>query len=543
MAAKPPQDTSGLGYSYVTPGGMFLRVKNTLSQFSDLFSEFNKYIAPAYHHDRCERSVHMRLYSMNKREFVVVFLAFFACFGLGIFIGLAGPPITSTTMVTGSSLMPNTTGSGSGADYLANGPFVMRTPLMTTYSQQLWLIANIETDNNDDEIFDKSFHVSVGIDGLTVDHKPTTVLRAEHGKNRTRHLSCSRNTCNEFIVLHLGFLDYAHYIITVRFYGLESFHHRYNINSVQFYFKTYNPAFTQIEIWFRFIFLLFTFIVTCWFAHTLRKYPIYDWSIEQRWMSILLPLLLLYNNPIFPLIFLMNSWLPGMIDAILQATFLCGLLLFWLCIYHGLRQNERKILTFYVPKLIVILPLWLCAIVLATWEKCNEMKDPTYSHFVDTENYSGFKTFFYISGAMYLLYLLLLILRAYSELRSMPYFDMRLKFLTLLMLFVLLITLAVTMCRFGFGILEDNFVAQLNTTYKSSAQFMGFYGLLNFYLYTMAYVYSPNGKPLHEATITKDNPAFSMINDSDEEVVYGSDEESRRPLNSSCGKGNDYDSD
>jgi hypothetical protein len=36
--------------------------------------------------------------------------------------------------------------------------------------------------------------------------------------------------------------------------------------------------------------------------------------------------------------------------------------------------------------------------------------------------------------------------------------------------------------------------------------------------------------PLAEAPITKDNPAFSMINDSDEEVVYGSDEESRQPL-------------
>ncbi|KXJ79321.1 hypothetical protein RP20_CCG001258 [Aedes albopictus] len=541
MANKPPQDTSGLGYSYVTPGGMFLRLRNSLSQFSDLFSEFNKYIAPAYHHDRCERSVHMRLYSMNKREFVVVFLAFFACFGLGIFIGLAGPPITVTTMVTGSSLMPNTTSPN--PDYLATGPFVMRTPLMTTYSQQLWLIANIETDNTDDEIFDKSFHVSVGIDGLTVEHKPMTVLREDHSKNRTRHLTCTRDACDEFIVLHLGFLEYAHYILTVRFFGLEGFHHRYNINSVQFYFKTYNPAFTQIEIWFRFIFLLFTFIVTCWFAHTLRKYPVYDWSIEQKWMSVLLPLLVLYNNPLFPLIFLMSSWLPGMLDAILQATFLCALLLFWLCIYHGLRQNERKLLTFYVPKLIVIMPIWLCAVVLATWEKCNEMKDPTYSHFVDTGNYNGFKMFFYISGAMYLLYLVLLILRAYSELRSMPFFDMRLKFLTLLMLFVLAISLTVTMCRFGFGILEDNFVAKLNTTYKSSAQFMCFYGLLNFYLYTMAYVYSPNGRPLHEATITKDNPAFSMINDSDEEVVYGSDEESRRPLNAAHGKGNDYDSD
>lgn len=77
-----------------------------------------------------------------------------------------------------------------------------------------------------------------------------------------------------------------------------------------------------------------------------------------------------------------------MLDAILQATFLCALLLFWLCIYHGLRQNERKLLTFYVPKLIVIMPIWLCAVVLATWEKCNEMKDPTYSHFVDTGNYN-----------------------------------------------------------------------------------------------------------------------------------------------------------
>lgn len=74
---------------------------------------------------------------------------------------------------------------------------------------------------------------------------------------------------------------------------------------------------------------------------------------------------------------------------------------------------------------------------------------------------------------------------------------MRLKFLTLLMLFVLSISLTVTMCRFGFGILEDNFVARLNTTYTSSAQFMCFYGLLNFYLYTMAYVYSPSGRQVH----------------------------------------------
>jgi len=51
-------DGPGLGYSYHLPSaGWNLKVRNALSQFSDLFSEFNKYIAPAYHHDRCERYV------------------------------------------------------------------------------------------------------------------------------------------------------------------------------------------------------------------------------------------------------------------------------------------------------------------------------------------------------------------------------------------------------------------------------------------------------------------------------------------------------
>lgn len=197
------------------------------------------------------------------------------------------------------------------------------------------------------------------------------------------------------------------------------------------------------------------------------------------------------------------------------------------------------------------------------------MKPQKYYYFLVTLvpiPLQGFKMFFYIACCMYVLYLVLLLLRAYTELRSMPYFgeentwqeygfdlktcnsssDMRLKFLTLLMLFVLSISITVTTSRFGFGILEDNFVASLNTTYRSSAQFMCFYGLLNFYLYTMAYVYSPDGRFAQaELAVTKDNPAISMIDDSDEDVVYGSDEESRRPLTSvggGAGK-NDYDSD
>lgn len=182
--AKISADTPGLGYTYHFPsGGIMLRIRNTLSQFSDLFSEFNKYIAPAYHHDRCERSVPMRLYSMTKREFVMAILSFFICFGLSIFIGLAGPPITNTTQCTANELLTNTT-KATDKDIMATGPFVMRTPILTTYSQQLWVIGRVKTDNHDDETYDKTFQINVSLDGITNEHKRFSMLKSKNARNR-----------------------------------------------------------------------------------------------------------------------------------------------------------------------------------------------------------------------------------------------------------------------------------------------------------------------------------------------------------------------
>lgn len=50
-----------------------------------------------------------------------------------------GPPITST-----SEQKAHLNGSE-----MATGPFIMKTPLLSTYSQQLWVIAKLSTSNND----------------------------------------------------------------------------------------------------------------------------------------------------------------------------------------------------------------------------------------------------------------------------------------------------------------------------------------------------------------------------------------------------------
>ncbi|XP_051544425.1 transmembrane protein 181-like isoform X4 [Myxocyprinus asiaticus] len=410
-----------------------------------------------------DRLAPMRLYTLSKRHFVLVFVAFLFCFGVSTLIGV------------------------SVGD------------------------------------FRREFGMNVELQGVMQDASVMHISDNVHNKNRTLHCAAHQEVCDEIIVLHLGYLNYTQYQINISFRNLDDL--KANIKNVTFVFKMYNTTFSQVEIWFRFVFVVMTFIVTCMFAHSLRKFSMRDWGIEQKWMSILLPLLLLYNDPFFPLSFLVNSWFPGTLDAFFQALFLCALLLFWLCVYHGIRvQGERKFLTFYLLKLIIVGLLWLSAVTLGIWQTVNELQDPTYQYKVDIQNFQGMKIFFLLVVGLYVLYLVFLVVRACSELKNMPYTDLRLKFLTALTLVVLVISMVILYLRFGSKALQDNFVAELSTHYQNSAEFLSFYGLLNFYLYTLAFVYSPSKNALYDSQL-KDNPAFSMLNDSDDEVIYGSDYE------------------
>ncbi|XP_048391660.2 transmembrane protein 181 isoform X3 [Stegostoma tigrinum] len=379
----------------------------------------------------------MRLYTLSKRHFVLVFVVFFICFGLIVFIGIAGPEI-----IVSRALPPI---SSKSKGHLSS-PLKLQTPGLSTYNQELWLMCRFEPNKSTGEEFRKNIPMMVAVSGVMQDTSVPNIRVDAH--NHTRSLHCTNGLCDEIIVLHLGYLNYTEYVITVTFYDLEN--PRFSIKNVNFTLKMYNALFSQVEIWFRFIFVVFTFMVTCLFAHSLRKVSLKDWSIEQKWMSILLPLLLLYNDPFFPLSFLVNSWFPGMLDDLFQAIFLCALLLFWLCAYHGFRvQGERKFMTFYLPKLFIVGLLWLAAVTLGIWQTVNELHDPSYQYRVDTSNFQGMQVFFLIVGSLYMLYLVFLVVRACSELKNMPYFESQ----------------------------------------------------------------------------QKDNPAFSMLNDSDDDVLYGSDYE------------------
>uniref|UniRef100_A0A6Q2WXN1 Transmembrane protein 181 n=1 Tax=Esox lucius TaxID=8010 RepID=A0A6Q2WXN1_ESOLU len=446
---------------------LFSDLKYFCKKIQEAYNELKEDLTP-YREDRFYRLAPMRLYTLSKRHFVLVFVVFLICFSLTVFIGIAGPKILSETKYSGDKLLAKN-------HDIKTGPFILKSPPLSTYNQQLWL---------------------------------TCVMQVEHS-NVSQGPFCffPLQKCDEIIVVHLGYLNYTLYQVNVTFKGLENITYEVNVN---FMVSSSSCQHMPISVG-HFFFLCVHFcchVLQCMFAHSLRKFSMRDWGIEQKWMSILLPLLLLYNDPFFPLSFLVNSWFPGTLDAFFQALFLCSLLLFWLCVYHGIRvQGERKCLTFYLPKLVVVGFLWLSAVTLGIWQTVNELKDPTYQYKVDIANFQGMKIFFLVVVTLYILYLIFLIVRACSELKNMPYTDLRLKFLTTLTFVVLIISMVILYLRFDIP-----------------AEFLSFYGLLNFYLYTLAFVYSPSRNALYDSQL-KDNPAFSMLNDSDDEVIYGSDYE------------------
>jgi hypothetical protein len=100
----------------------------------------------------------------------------------------------------------------------------------------------------------------------------------------------------------------------------------------------------------------------------------------------------------------------------------------------------------------------------------------------------------------------------------MQFIQTRLKFITSFMSVIILLCTSIVYSKFGFGVLEDNFVARLYTDYASVTHFLAFYALLNLYIYLMVYVYSPCGSKEGGSLPLGDSA------DSDEEILFGDTE-------------------
>ncbi|EDV19119.1 uncharacterized protein TRIADDRAFT_62425 [Trichoplax adhaerens] len=332
-------------------------------------------------------SMQLKLHALTKRQFALVYLAFFFGFIILILVGVTGPPVLTPIAANYSNSVTKPTHSS-----LNSGPFTVNTGehALNLFNQQLWLFCRLKINEQS----------SVRILGIVFQVKATVKGRNKDGHyvilsdfNRTRKLECKGSKCEEFMVFHVGFLNFEKYEVIVRFHGLDAI----NVTNVRFEFQHYNVAYSRIELWLRFIFAVCSFVIG---------------------------------------------------------------------------HYSKKFFTFYAPKILLVGLLWIAAFTLSVWQETIELNAPIEQYTQYAAKFEGLKVFLYILIGLYVLYLLYLLVRAYGELRNLAFHE-----------FVIL------------------------------------FGVLNFYIYMMAFVYSPAKFAIEEA-MNKRNAVFSALN-GEERVIYG----------------------
>ncbi|KER31973.1 hypothetical protein T265_12890, partial [Opisthorchis viverrini] len=337
--------------------------------------------------------------------------------------------------------------------------------------------------------------------------------------HRSTVLNCIEAVCDELFLVHLIPIDYTRYVFTVQFDGLansgsqwEVDHQLLHVIDVEFHFHYCNPQFTYLELISRFVCFTFSEVSAVLFLSSLRNFALRDWTLEQKYTALLLPLLMLFNNPFFPMRYFTSSWIVQWLDNVFQATFTAALLLFWICLFHGMRAVRRTVCGFYLPKMVIVAAPWLTFVWFAAWSTQNQYKDVKFNLSLDirTMMYTGAMLICF--GLIYVVVLLILIFHAFAELGWLAYNSLRLKILvSLSSLLVVIVCLAI-----GFRFIFWNVIKISNSTldqqrktvrldspavfnyrYRSTAEFSLVYGIVNAYVVVLAIIYSPSRRAVH----------------------------------------------
>lgn len=192
-------------------------------------------------------------------------------------------------------------------------------------------------------------------------------------------LYCGGRQCDAVRIMRLMHIEHEHYQVNITFDRLGTVYQKYVIADIRFEFSSVNVSFTTLSIWFRFFFLFVTFCVMLFYMHYLYRFPIVDWSLEQKWTAAHLVLLILSNNPFYPIQFLLGSTLPRLLEVWLHTTLQTVVMLFWLCFFHGIRQNSRSFLRFYCSKLVIAGTLWFTVIYTISWSLNHQLHNPIFN--------------------------------------------------------------------------------------------------------------------------------------------------------------------
>ncbi|KAH9278755.1 Transmembrane protein [Echinococcus granulosus] len=526
-----------------------------------------------------ETTVHMHLYSVKKVHVFSCILIFMTIMFLSITAGILGPSVLTRNNHYATKILPE-------ERTIYNGFYKVTSDPVMLFQREIWFSSVIHQENPNAFM---SIPVTVNISVMcrtypkdmrnegNSDPGAGEVLSIVTYQRNTMLFCNNGKACNELQLVHLALLNCTAYTFKVRFFGLrpqnnveqegdggnlahdaDDMHEAamklkmadaeaekplipaFEITEIEFITQTHNATFSYFELLLRFVAFLAAFGLLGSFCVSMRSFGWKYWTIEQKFTVVLLILLLFFYNPLHPLMYLLSGWIPQALDGFFQVSFYAFLLLFWLCVFDALRVADRSCCRFYCLRLIIPTLIWLVFVTFNGWVVHSEYCDPLFYLLHHSVAIQVFLALLGVLAFIYLLYFFILLFRSYSELRSMPYYNLRLTLLlipVLLMAVNFLVVMGLRFNPYGPAFYLRPVTTEVATPFEgfpvtpSGAAFTSFRSALeltlNFsivfcFALLMVIAYSPASTALAEANY-KDDPSASLVYESDEDVLYGSD--------------------
>jgi hypothetical protein len=227
--------------------------------------------------------------------------------------------------------------------------------------------------------------------------------------------------CNTFL-LRISPLEYNTYHTRITLLnGGELISKRLLSSSVSFHMRYTSRDYTIMSIILRCIFIIFSVVFTMMYLIALiRQQQVLMWQSEQKFIAILLPLTVLYNNPIFFFQFLIVDWVFSFINSMFIITFFTFLMLSVLVMTHSIitTVSERTLLWFYIPKFLMVGIVWIYAVVLISLVSFISQMGG-----FNVGGIGGFGPLILVMGVLLLAYLInvtYFLIRALSKFMSLP---------------------------------------------------------------------------------------------------------------------------
>jgi len=317
-----------------------------------------------------------------------------------------------------------------------------------------------------------------------------TILYLNDTQQEVTQCSLGTPQCTGFLLISEDSIQYPFFEIAVRFIDPNTTW----ISQVEFQVWYQHIGFSTLEMGFRVTYLIITTFVIMFLLFRIYNISYNDWSWEQRAAVLLLIGLVLYNNPFFPFIYVTGGWFFPFLNALLEVSFMCILLSFWLFVVNNLKEAEEGKLLDYtnIAKLAYVSIFGLLCLTLFSWISIRTATNPVFSAATTT----GIQILFYICALIWtcgIVWSGVMIAIAISRLIRRPHMTFRFFFFAIPTGFVILSLII--------GILAGSW----GPYNRSTIQFVFYTGLYNVYVLILTWGYWP----LKETRFTERNPTES----------------------------------